>query len=299
MFLRILFSLLFVSNAAIASPWWTGPLLAAAGRTIPPGHINIEPYGFFTLYPQHYRNVETVPFITIGVTNFIDMQTSLPFDYSWDQGQSGYGIADYSLGAGFQIMKEEENNYVPYVRLTLQEIFPTGRFQNLNANKLGTDQTGTGAYQTAAALNFQKTFEFKDHYLRARLNLITAYASNVIVHGVNAYGGGPDTVGKVSPGSSYTADVAFEYTLTQNWVPVFEVVYAESRSTSFNGNPGLTPAGVVSGVGGGGGRQVSLAPAIEYNFSPNVGIIGGVWFSVSGKPASQFTAFTVALNYYF
>ena len=207
---RLLLILVCSVNVAFASPWWTGPLLAPSGRTIPAGHVNFEPYGFYTVYPAHYRNIEALPILTIGVTSFLDVQTSLPIDYSWDQGQSGHDIADYSLGFGLQIIKEVENSYIPYIRLTVQEVFPTGRYQNLNPKKLGTDQTGTGAYQLAVALVFQKTKDFKnEHYLRTRLSLVNGYASNVIVHGFNAYGGGEGAVGKVSPGNSYTADLAF------------------------------------------------------------------------------------------
>jgi len=297
---RLLCVLLSFSSTVFASPWWTGPLLAPSGRTIPAGHVNFEPYGFYTVYPQHYRNYELLPILTVGLTNFIDLQTSLPVDYDTDQGQHSGGIGDYSLGLGFQILREDENTWLPYLRMTIQEIFPTGKYQNLNPTKLGTDQTGNGTFQTSINFIFQKTKQFKkEHYLRTRLALAGGYAQDVTVRGFNAYGGGAGAVGKVAPGNNYSADLAFEYSLTQHWVPVFEMLYANSKATGFSGNPGLSASGAVGGVGGGGGSQISLAPAIEYNFNGNIGIIGGVWFSVTGKPSSQFTAYTIALNYYF
>ena len=297
---KILLLLLCVTNYAIASPWMTGPLLAPSGKTIPAGHANFEPYGFYTVYPGQFRNVELLPILTVGLTSFLDVQTSLPIDHSWKNGQQGGNIADYSLGVGLQVLKEQESSWLPNLRITLQEVFPTGKYDNLNPNKLGTDQTGVGAYQTSIGFHFQKLYELKDeHFLRSRLSLVGSVASDVHVSGVNVYGGNPSTDGDVSPGNGYSADLAFEYSLTQHWVPVFELLFVNSDSSDFNGNPGLTPGGVIDSLGGAGGSQLSLAPALEYNFTPKFGIIGGVWFSVAGPSGARFTSGAVAVNYYF
>lgn len=297
LFLLLLF---FTKGAVVASPWMTGPLLAGNGRTIPAGHVNIEPYSFYTVYPGEFRNFEETPIISIGLTKFIDIQASFPYDFDWNRGQYASNIGDYSLGFGFQVMQQKPNSWRPDLRITLQEIFPTGKFDHLDINKFGTDQTGSGSYQTAVAFNFQYLIElYNQHYLRSRLNLVGGTGTDVNVDGVNTFGGGTDTRGKVKVGNSYSADLAFEYSLTKNWVPVFEMLFVISEATGFSGNPGFTPAGAYNTIGGPGGNQFSLAPALEYNFSENFGIIGGVWFSVTGPPAGQFTTYTVALNYFF
>jgi hypothetical protein len=298
--LRILFLFLIFTPAAIASPWMTGPLLAPNGRTMPAGHFNFEPYGFYTIYPAQFRNIEVTPILTAGINDFLDIQTSIPYDYSWDMGQYGQGIGDYSLGLGIQVLRQGKHKALPDLRVVLQEIVPTGKFDNLNPNGLGTDQTGTGSYQTTLALNFQHLMEIDNvHYLRSRFSVEGARAHGVTVEGVNAFGGTQFTQGKIKPWTSYSLDLAFEYSLTQHWVPVFEMLYVGSSAANFSGNPGFTPGGTVASVGGGGGNQMSLAPAIEYNFSQNLGIIFGVWFSVTGTPAGQFTANSLAINYYF
>jgi hypothetical protein len=297
--LRLLLLLVVFANTAIAGPWFTGPLLAPAGRTMPKGHLNFEPYGFYSDYPGGYHNIETVPVLTVGVTDFLDLQTAVPYDFSWKQGQNGNGVGDYSVAVGLQILRQSEKTWLPDLRFVLQEVFPTGRFENLNPNKLGTDQTGLGSYQTLFGLNFQKLFQLKnEHYLRTRLSLAAVLFSDVHVHGVNVFGGGSRTDGTVKLDNSYSVDLAFEYTLTQKWVPVFEVLYAHSPGSHFDGNPGFTPDGVDAGVGGGKSEQVSLAPALEYNFNSNIGIIGGVWFSVTGPHSATFTSGVVAINIY-
>lgn len=299
MSMRFLF-LLFFTQAAIAGPWFTGPLLAPAGKTVPAGHFNFEPYGFYSGYPKGFRNIEVIPILTAGINDFLDLQTSLPYDYSWDHGQHGNDIGDYSLALGIQVLRQKENSWLPDLRLVLQEVFPTGRFDNLNPRKLGTDQTGIGAYQTFIGLNFQRLTQFaNEHYLRTRLGLVAARFSDVKVHGVSAFGGTPLTEGRVNLENSYAIDLAVEYTLTQNWVPVFEVLYVHSPASNFDGNPGFTPGGTVAGVGGKSGDQASLAPALEYNFTSSLGVIGGVWFSITGPHAAKFVTGAVALNYYF
>ncbi len=292
--------LLFIVNTAFASPWMTGPLLAPSGKTIPAGHVNLEPYGFYTMYPGNFRNVELLPILTVGLTSFLDVQTSLPIDRSWNRGQQGGNIGDYSLGIGLQVLKEQEHSWVPNLRMTIQEVFPTGKFDHLNPNKLGTDQTGIGAYQTAVGFHFQKLKDFgNDHYLRSRLSLLGSWASDVHIEGASVFGGNDITEGDIKPGNSFSADIAFEYSLTQHWVPVFELLFVDSNSSDFNGNPGLTPGGVIDSIGGGGGTQLSLAPALEYNFNPQLGVIGGVWFAVTGPSGGGFTSLALAVNYYF
>lgn len=300
MYLKILFLLFFIINSAFSAPWMTGPLLAPSGKTVPAGHVNLEPYGFYTVYSGQFRNVEFLPIATIGLTSYLDVQTALPYDYSWNRGKNGSNIGDYSLGIGLQLLKEQENTWLPNLRVTLQEVFPTGKYDNLNPTKLGTDQTGVGAYQTSIGFHFQKLKELGgEHYLRSRLSLVGSFASDVNVNGVSVFGGNPTTQGTFSPGNAFSADLAFEYSLNQHVVPVFEAVFVNSTATDFNGNPGLTPAGITDSLGGRGGSQFSLAPAIEYNFTPNFGIIGGVWFSVGAPRGNGFTSYALAVNYYF
>ncbi|MBA2652900.1 MAG: hypothetical protein H0U73_11615 [Tatlockia sp.] len=303
MSIRFLF-LLFFTNVAIASPWFTGPLLAPAGRTIPPGHFNFEPYGFYTEYakPPSFRNIETTPILSAGITNFLDVQALMPFDYSWIKSQQthGGGIGDFNIGLGLQALRQKAGTWYPDLRILLQEVIPTGRFENLNPLKQGTDQTGSGSYQTVVSFNFQKLYTFEnEHYIRSRLSLSNTIARPVFVEGLNTYGGNPFTEGTVRPGKSYAVDLASEYTLTQHWVLVMEGLYVHNNSTTFQGNPGVLADGTIGSVGGPHSDVASLAPAVEYNFSSNLGIIGGVWFTVTGPRAEKFIATTIAVNYYF
>ena len=298
MYRKLLF-LMCLTNVALAGPWMTGPLLAPAGNTVPAGHINIEPYGFYTVYPMGFRNLAGTPIFTFGLNNFLDLQISAPFDYTWRKGQHGGGVGDASAALGIQILKQKEGSYLPDLRLLVQEVIPTGRFEDLDPRKLGTDQTGLGAYQTFLWFNFQQLLHLYDvHYLRTRLSLSVSKASKVKVHGFNVFGGGFLTEGIVNPGSSRSIDLAFEYSLTQHWVPVFEALYAHNSSVNFRGSSGFTPGGDTADIGGEKSDQLSFAPALEYNFNANIGVIGGVWFTVSERQSPKFTSGVIAINIY-
>lgn len=163
---------------------------------------------------------------------------------------------------------------------------------------LGTDSTGLGSYQTLIAFNFQHLAEvFKTHYLRTRLSLSKLYASSVNIHGLSSYGGTSTTQGTIRPGEETDAVLAFEYTLTQNWVAVMEGYISEGTSTRFNGILTIGNMGSpLANVGSGDYYEEALSPAIEYNFNENIGIIAGLWFPIRGKNTSDYTTYVVALN---
>ena len=169
----------------------------------------------------------------------------------------------------------------------------------MNPANNGIEITGLGSYQTVVTLNFDYQHRvYDEHYLQAYLNLGMSLMSDVTVVGPNAYGGGLGTRGEVSPGMQFFTVAAVEYNLTQHWVGVFELYYTRRQASTFSGAPGRLMAGDVATMGNGRSRNLSIVPAIEYNFSKNLGIIAGVWFSLSGAESSRFVSTIIAVNYY-
>jgi hypothetical protein len=308
----IITSLLFIvlSNTANASPWFTGPLLAPAGRTVPRGHANFEAYGFSTdksrVFDNHgkkrsvpdFNSTQISPILTYGLINGIDVQWSLPYSINRSQLHTGQNIGDTSITMGFQALQQKQGSWIPDLRITVQELFPTGRGENLNPFDFGVDVTGSGTYQTVAALNFQELFQLSElHYLRTRLSL--AY-----LHGQPYSMDDPHDItldkpkGVVKPGSLMSIDCAGEYTFDQNWVGVMEVYAFYHTSSSFAGNAGIDENGQLIQTGHDPLYNVSIAPAVEYNFTQQYGLIAGPWFVVYGKNSSVFTSLVVAFNAY-
>ena len=310
--LILLFLISHINNAAFAGPWFTGPILAPSGHTIPRGHTNFEVYGLdvfsYGSYNQsgqfvkspYYKSFVINPILTHGFTDWMDVQLIVPYVFNNSLGQNSNRLADVSTAIGLQLIEQKGSPWKPDVRFVIQEVFPTGSYERLNPFALGTDSTGIGSYQTKLSLNFQYLKQlFETHYLRTRLILSRRHAAPVNVHGLNSYGGTPNTNGTISAGTVNSADLAFEYTLTQNWVAVMEGYATRGEATRFDGDVDVGNLGSpIANIGRGRFSEDGLAPAIEYNFNSNIGLIGGVWFPVRGTNTSSFITYTLALNAY-
>lgn len=307
------FAALFFSicQASVAAPWFTGPILAPAGHNIPKGHTNLEIYGFKTDVRGVYDNDGNVirtpkngsysvnPVISYGLTDKIDGQLVVTYNENHLAGAHSQRIGDTNVTLGYQFLEQKKARWRPDLRITVQEIFPTGHFDHLNPDKNGTDSTGLGSYQTAFNLNFQHLAQVTEvNYLRTRLSLGYVKALNVKVDGLSVYGGTDVTHGNVNPGDTLSADLATELTLTQNWVAVMEINASDREATRFSGITGFADEDDFDTIGHSIGKQVSLAPAIEYNFTPNIGVISGIWFPVYGRNTPKFVSYVVALNAY-
>lgn len=299
------------SPIIVADPWFTGPLLAPAGHTVPKGHTNFEFYGLDVLTNGRYddngilqdtplfKSFIMSPILTHGFTDWLDFQVNLPYVFNSTQGQHYNRLTDTSIAAGIQLFEQNGSNRKADIRFLLQQTFPTGKYENLNPLLQGTDSTGAGSYLTEIGLNFQYLRQvFDTHYLRTRLIVSHLFSSQVIVHGLSSYGGTPGTEGVIRPGGEDDIDLAFELTLNQNWVAVLEGTVAAGQATLFNGILDIGNIGGPEDIGKGSYNQKALAPALEYNFNANVGLIGGVWFPVGGKNTSHFNTYVLALNAY-
>lgn len=306
------FFLSLFSQSGFAGPWFTGPLLAPAGHTIAKGHTNLELYaidvhtnGFFNqngnfVRTPLFRSFVGNPVLTHGYTDWLDIQLTVPYVFNSTQGINYNNITDTSLTFGIQLAEQKGSPKKMDVRLLIQEIFPTGRFDHLNPALLGTDATGLGSYETRVGIDFQYLKEMKNsHYLRTRLILSYLYSTSVNVVGLSSYGGTINTRGRIRQGDEYDADLAFEYTLTQHWVAVMEGTLSDGSGSRFSGNlsaPNIV--GPAPAIGYGSYYETALAPALEYNFTEKVGLIGGVWFPLSGRNTNNYMAYVLALNIY-
>jgi hypothetical protein len=89
----------------------------------------------------------------------------------------------------------------------------------------------------------------------------------------------------------------FEISLSQRWAIANDIQYVHTNKTRFKGRKGAT-RGVANRVGRPSSEQWSLAPAIEYNWSDDYGVIAGVWFTFAGRNTIEFTSGVIAVNIY-
>lgn len=291
-------------------PWFTGPLIAASGRTVPAHHIVFEPYLYVTdilgKYDDHWKPVSAPnalilnPLILFryGITNSFEIKVITDLPSNFRQHSHDTRMGDFQFAFGFQILEERKNSWIPDLRLELKQNFPTGHYQHLNPNKHKTDATGFGVYQTGVAFDFQKIFLIGIRLLRIRWTFDYLASPPTHIEGFNTYGGGYGTNGKVKLGDRFFSVLAFEYTFTQNWIAAIDIVYDMNHKISFSGNPGKTKEGIPAIMTAPSRKQFSLAPAIEYAFNGNLGIVFGPWFSIAGKNSTRFISGVIAINYY-
>lgn len=299
--------LLYTEQPAKVVPWFTGPLLAPTANTIPPGHVNFEPYIYFMAftasYDNHWKKVSqpnlysllSQTFIQVGLNSFMDFQIAPQLFYQFTEGVRSTQIGDLPISVDFQLAHDLPNHWRPSIKFTLKASCPFGKYQNLNPDKLGVDGVGSGSWNPGMALNFSKLLSLSNNrFLSLRLALSYIVPNPTSVRGLNVYGGALNTKGTVYPGNTFSCDVSMEYTLTQNWTVATDLYYIHANKIRFSGNPGI-----LSVVGKPSSDQISLAPAIEYNWNINVGIITGAWVTLGGRNTSCFRGSVTAINIYF
>lgn len=292
------------------APWYTGPILAPSAEIPKPGHVALQPYLFYIntygRFDEHgtshdIPNIQTwnpVVVMVAGLTERMAFQINAQYVHNSQEDRHGGHIGDTTISLNFPLI--EETPYKPGVLIAFRENIPTGKFDNLDPDKGGMDATGIGAFQTSISLNFAKVFWWHHkHPMRARLSFLWNIPTHVDVRNFNAYGGGFGTDGKVHLNSGYLVDFGYEFSITQQWALALDVVYNYNGERTFSGNPGFSAPCQEANVGGPFGEQLSLAPAIEYNVSPNLGFIGGVWFTVWGKNAGNFASGVLSCSMYF
>jgi hypothetical protein len=292
------------------NPWYGGPLITGSGVTLPKGTINIQPYIFYTVdYAAFDANRKSHSIKNLYITNpqfgfgyGITDRISFGFLASWihkkQSSQSSNHFSDTQVGFDFGLVRETP--YIPAIKFTLKETFPSGRYENFNPNKATVEATGTGAYSTSFAITSSKVLWFwLTHPMNLRLSLNYTFSSNVNVKGFNSYGGGFSTDGKVKVGNDFFISFGYEFSFTQKAVFALDLAYEYQNKSTFKGINGTTALGSIAPVGSLSRDVLSLAPALEYNFNQSLSLVAGAWFSVWGKNTSDFAAGIATIIYSF
>ncbi len=299
-----------VQTVPSSLPWLTGPLIAPPGYVVQKGHFEIEPYLYVTvdtgIYDNHWQSHSSPNFtsvnpqllVLIGLTEWMDIQMTPSVLYNTTQGKSSVNVGDLPIGLDFQLVAIDKWKWFPGIKLTILETFPTGKYQKLKVDRQGTDQTGEGSFITTPSLVFYKVYHVKGlHYMSMTGSLAYSLSSPVHVRGLNTYGGGQGTCGKVYLGNEFTGILSFEYSFNEHFVFAIDNVYEHQDKSTFSGRKGFSSPGVVASVGNPSSEQISFAPALEYNFSSSLGVIAGVWVTGFGRNATEFRSAAMALDY--
>jgi hypothetical protein len=278
--------------------WWTGPMLANGAETLPAGHMLIEPYLYDVMTPG-VDAFGSRAYVLYGLTDRLTVGMIPIIGYNRVSGgpnSSGIGLGDQILQAQYRLIRFHEGSWVPTVSVLLQQAVPTGRYDRLGRRP--ADGMGGGAYATTLGVNMQSYFWMPNgRILRARLNVTGTLPGWADVEGVSTYGTGQEFRGHARAGRNVYVGAAVEYSLTTRWVLALDVTYSHNGTTVVRGFDRLPGAEVRVDRRSGRSDAVGYAPAIEYNWSPNIGVLFGVRVIAGGNNVQRSVTPAVALNY--
>jgi hypothetical protein len=290
---------------AFGDAWWTGPLITPGAGTLPKGRMLIETYlldsqpygridaqGHYSDLPGGEHNFGSLTYLLYGLTDRVTVGAVPYFGVRRSRGGSGMGVGDISLQAQYRLTTFREGSAVPTISVAVKESLPTGRFDRLDRRP--GDGFGSGAYATTLALWSQTYFRMENgRLLRTRLDVDYTVAGRAKPEGVSVYGTPAGFRGRADPGDGVTAYLAFEYSVTRNWVLAMDLGYERHAPTRVSGTVGAELFERRYGTS----HAFVVAPAVAYNFSPTLGVIGGVRVIPAGRNMTTSVAPVIAINY--
>ena len=294
---------------------FTGPLITPNPAGMPAGRWYVEPYlvrvdssSSFDSSGDRQRSSErsgawamVVP-IAYGFSERVTGQVNLSASRaeSGNARSRGFRAGDTTARLQYLLQAPSADGTTPAVSIALVQRFSTGSHDRITGNPL--DAQGDGVQRTVAALAVQQVLWLgNDRPLRWRAQLSVGPApSRTAISGTSVYGTEDGFQGHIARGSVLGLSVGAEYSFNERWVGVMEV--AASRET------GQRLTGFAPDAAGGvrpineqrpASRNLTFAPAVEYHFSPSLGLIAGVEFTVAGRNTGRIISPQVALGMFF
>jgi len=294
-----------VPNAA-PNQWFTGSLEAPSPALPKAGMLAIEPYvvwqadtgtygdnGHRTTGGSQPDTLEALLVIKYGITNRLTIQALPALSHTWDGAahSTGAGFGDLPLELEYRLRDGNYRNGAPSITLDLGVTVPSGAYKHLSNSLNGV---GQGAWLLKQGIVLQSLFDTAgNHPVRIRV-----YASmfepltHPSVEDVSVYGTTQGFAGKVAPGVSGQAGIGGGWALDRHWVFALDLVHTAGDRYRLTGIDGLgTPVKTL----GADTSSTALAPAVEYNWSADAGVIAGVEFTAAGRNTPSYVAPQVAV----
>jgi len=283
---------------ALDDAWWTGPMLANSAETLPTGHMLIEPY-VYDVTSKGSDAFGSRAYVLYGLTDRLTAGLIPIVGYnrvSNGPNSSGIGLGDQIVQAQYRLTRFHEGSWLPTLAVQLQESLPTGRYDKLAR---ASDGMGGGAWATTLGLNAQSYFWMPNgRLLRVRLNLTRTFNGDADVTGASVYGTAPGFRGTARPGDAFYLGTSFEYSFTRRWVLALDLFRSHGAATRVDGSTDPVAAlPVPVHLQAGPSDAYGYAPAVEYSWTPNLGVLLGARVIVGGHNATRSLTPAIAINY--
>jgi hypothetical protein len=288
------------AREALSDAWWTGPMLANSAATLPRGHALIETY-VYDVHSARADSLGSLTYMLYGVTDTVTLGVKPSFGFNAVKGahdSAGVGFGDLTFQAQYRLTRFDAARGIPALAISIQETVPTGRYDRLGARP--ADGIGGGAWGTTVALYAQHYFWLPNgRILRGRINVSETLSSKAPLHDVSVYGTSEGFRGSARPGRSFYLGGSLEYSVTKRWVLGLDATWTRNGATRVYG---LGVADPVTGSAPpvrleyGPSDAFALAPAIEYSWTPNLGVLLAARFIPKGHNVAPSVTPAVALN---
>jgi hypothetical protein len=296
---------------------WTGPLETPNPNTLPKNAFYGETYfvveqdnGAYDTHGNQYRKTydndyQSVTLFTYGLTNRVNLQLLPAFDGARNAGgnppSSGMEVDNLTVRLPIQLLKYKQGGTASQaLSFTVTPLFvaPTGA---------GLSNTWTPGFGLWAQRPFWMPGGRILRVRGAQSFLFPLQNKKVIDQTTSASSNFCGVAGPATcvsdQGTYYKTQIGMEYSLTKHWVPAWDFYFKY-------GNLDTTKnlAGATTSIGACATTTVTnncntfysfrIDPAIEYNFTGNVGIIAGVELTVAGRNSGSYIAPQIALQWF-
>lgn len=201
-------------------------------------------------------------------------------------------MGDLSVQGQYRLTKYRQGHWIPTASIAVLESLPVGKYDRLGDRP--SDGMGSGAYATTLALYTQTYFWMPNgRILRTRFNVSQSFSKSTDVHDVSVYGTQTGFRGKAEPGRTTFVNAAWEYSVTRRWVLALDATYRHAANTRVRGFTG----GSLTGIDSGSSEAFGFAPAVEYNWSPRIGVLLGTRIIALGHNTAVSVTPAVAINF--
>jgi hypothetical protein len=290
---------------------WTGPLETSNPNVIPKNHLYIETYFVMEQDYATYNNkgnktsrpvsndYQSVTLFAYGITNKFNLQFLPAFDGTEKLGGSlpgssskGLEVDDLTVRTPYQFYSYKEGKAWPSFTVSPGFIAPIGTGAT-NVTDPWTPWVGLWAQRPfwmpggrILRVRFNENFYFplqENHAVSACPTLTAAQLA--------AAGGACS----LSGGKYMKTLIGAEYSLTKHWVPAWDFYWKWGAQTTTKGINGTAFTGG-NNIFNSSMQRLVIDPALEYNFTGNVGMICGVELTVSGRNTTAYVAPQCALQ---
>ncbi|MXV45114.1 hypothetical protein GS501_08705 [Saccharibacter sp. 17.LH.SD] len=216
-----------------------------------------------------------------GLTSHLSFYLLPTYSYSWGGHAKPSGMKFNDLPVEFQYRLTP--HYTPSISLYLGFQAPTGDYSNL-AN--ASEGVGQGGWFIRYGAHTQFALPFFKHAMRVRLWVQARQpVTDARLRNISSYGTSNGFKGVAHPGAFGNDGGSVELGITKRWVFALDLYHTWSASSSVRGINRFTREQIHTRTGWSGAFNVG--PAIEYNFTADVGAIAGVILPVAGHNTSR------------